>query len=406
MRRLIPLLALALPTSHLAAQTAALAPAARKKIPAIAMLPDGSELQKVMLPRYDQDRNLVSVLKADAMTLVGEGKIAGRSVSIELFNPDQSPRGRIDLARATLDSTNGLVIANEPVEIQSQRLSATGTGLYYAIESGKGFLVGPATTTLFQAPKETTMKSPASPLRAAALGLSLITQPMVASAQAPTPNTQANDAKIARADLRATLKASSEVNQATTEFLDQADLLAPPQSPTKATPPQPLEVSPDALRTVINSQGGTYVDADAGVLAYLKNVTVSDPRFDLSADTDLKVFLEKKAPTPPKPGSKPSALPTPTAGFGEVQRIVATGAVHLRQKNPKPGEPALEARGAIFSYNVVTGEILISGGFPWFSKGQDYFRAKQPNLTLRIDKNFNASTEGDWETGIRLDQKN
>jgi hypothetical protein len=377
------------------------------------MLPDGSELQQVMLPRYDSDRRLLSVLKADAMTLVGDGKIAGRSVAIELFNPDQTPRARIDLKRASFDQTRGLVIANEPVEIQSPRLSATGTGLYYAFETGKGFLLGPATTTIFQAPKETTMKSPATPLRAAALGLSLITQPMVASPEpAPAENSSpsaqaAAAAKSARADLRATLQASSEVNQAATEFLNEADLLAANSAPTPTPPaPQPLAVAPDALRTVINSQGGTYVDADAGVLAYLKNVTVSDPRFDLSADTDLKVFLEKKSPPPAQPGSKTPSLSKPTAGFGDVQRIVASGSVHLRQKNPKPGEPALEARGAIFSYNAVTGEILISGGFPWFSKGQDYFRAKQADLTLRIDKNFNASTEGDWETGIRLDNKN
>lgn len=378
-----------------------------KKIPALAILPDGSELQGVMLPRYDQDSNLVGVLKAKAVTLVSPGKIAGTGVSIELFDPDSSQRGRIDLERAYLYQEKGVVVARQPVEMQSERFSATGSGLYYSFTLGKGFLLGPSTTTIAHTHTETTMKSPASPLRATAFGMALVTQSLVA---APPEESPATAGQVERSDLRATLKASDEANQAVAKFLDEADLLTAETAAAAAEEPKPLEVAPDPLRTLINAKGGTYVDADAGVLVYLKNVTVSDSRFELSADIDLKVFLEKKPRAEPAPDAKgkpaaDDAFGAAGPGFGEVQRIVATGAVHLKQKNPNKGEAALEARGALFSYDVNTGEILISGGYPWFSKGGDFFRAKEPNLTLRIDKNFNAKTEGHWETGIRLDQK-
>jgi lipopolysaccharide export system protein LptA len=402
----LTLFALILPAIHLAAQTEEAAPAI-KKMPALAILPDGSELQGVMLPRYDLDQNLIGVLKAKAVTLVAAGKIAGTGVSIELFNPDNSPRGRIDLERAYLYQEKGVVVARQPVEIQSERLSATGSGLYYSFNLGKGFLLGPSTTSITHTSKETTMKSPASPLRAAALGMALVTQPVVA---APPEASPATEGQVARSDLRATLKASDEANQAVEKFLNEADLLTPETAASTTSEATPLEVPPDPLRTLISAKGGTYVDADAGVLVYLKDVTVNDPRFELSADIDLKVFLEKKPPAEPAPDAekKPAAgdaLGVTGPGFGEVQRIVATGAVHLRQLNPEEGKPPLEARGALFSYDVKTGEIVISGGYPWFSRGSDFFRAKQPNLTLRIDKNFNAKTEGHWETGIRLDQK-
>ena len=52
-------------------------PLVRKKIPAISLLPNGSQLKGVMLPRYDEKRNLVGVLKAKAMTLVNEEQIDG-----------------------------------------------------------------------------------------------------------------------------------------------------------------------------------------------------------------------------------------------------------------------------------------------------------------------------------------
>lgn len=403
MRRRLTFFALVLPAIHLAAQPEA-KPPTPEKIPALSILPDGSELQGVMLPRYDQDSKLIGVLKAKAVTLVSAGKIAGTGVTIELFNPDSSPRGRIDLERAYLYQEQGVVVARQPVEMQAERFSATGSGLYYSFTLGKGFLLGPSTTSITHTPTETTMKSPASPLRATALGMALVTQPLVAAP--PEAASPATSGQVERSDLRATLKASDEANQAVAKFLDDADLLTPETAAAEAVAdPKPLEVAPDPLRTLINAKGGTYVDADAGVLVYLKDVTVSDPRFELSADIDLKVFMEKKAPAPDAKAPADDALGAAGPGFGAVQRIVATGAVHLRQKNPKKGEPALEARGALFSYDVKTGDIVISGGYPWFSKGGDFFRAKEPNLTLRIDKNFNARTEGHWETGLRLDPK-
>jgi lipopolysaccharide export system protein LptA len=385
---------------HLAGQGEERPPAV-SRIPAIAMLPVGSELRGVMLPRYDKDRNLIGVLKAEAITLLSAGRVAGSSVSVELFNPDNTPRGRIDLARAYLYQEKGVVAAREPVEIHSKRLTASGSGLYYSFNKGEGFLLGPSTTTITHTPTETTMKSPASPLRAAGLGVTLVTQSLVAAP--PTP-TAATAGQVERSDLRGTLKASDEANKAVATFLEEADLLSSETAAPPAAEPKPLEIAPDPLRTHINAKGGTYVDADKGVLVYLKDVTVSDPRFELSADIDIKVFLERKPAADPKPGdAKDSEAAGP--GFGDVERIVATGAVHLRQKNPKKGESPLEARGAILSYDVKTGEIIISGGYPWFTKGDDFFRAKEPNLTLRIDKNFNAKTEGHWETGIRLDSK-
>ncbi len=124
-----------------------------KKIPAIAMLPDGSELKGVMLPRYDENHKLVGVLKSRTMQLVNAGQIDGRTVSIELYNPDQSPKGRIDLISATIYQEKGIVTASEPVEIKSDRMTASGSGLYYSFKQGKGFLLGPTTTVLKPTPE-------------------------------------------------------------------------------------------------------------------------------------------------------------------------------------------------------------------------------------------------------------
>lgn len=132
---------------------AADAQAPPKKIPAISMLPDGSELKGVMLPRYDEAHKLVGVVKSRMMRLVNAGQIEGSTVSIEFFNPDQSPKGRIDLISATIYQEKGIVTASEPVEINSDKMTASGSGLYYSFKQGKGFLLGPTTTVLKLTPR-------------------------------------------------------------------------------------------------------------------------------------------------------------------------------------------------------------------------------------------------------------
>ena len=119
-----------------------------KKFKAMSMLPDGSELKGVMLPRYDKNRKLVGVLKAGTMTLLNAEEIAGTVVSIEFFNPDQSPRGRMDLKKASFNQEKNLLVAKEPVTIQSQRMTATGEGLFYSVAEGKAFLSGKVVTIM------------------------------------------------------------------------------------------------------------------------------------------------------------------------------------------------------------------------------------------------------------------
>lgn len=122
--------------------------ATRAKIPAISLLPNGSQLKGVMLPRYNEKLEQVGVLKAELVTLVNAGQVDGTQVSIEFFNPDQSPRARIDLVNATIYQEKGLVVTTDPVEIKSDRMTAHGSALHYSITSGKGILSGPGTTVL------------------------------------------------------------------------------------------------------------------------------------------------------------------------------------------------------------------------------------------------------------------
>ncbi len=411
-----------------------------RAIPAIALLPEGSVLKKVMLPRYDRERKLIGVLNSEEMTLITTDKIFGTVVSMELFNPDRSPRGRVDLTKALFDQKKGLLEANQPVTIVSDRVTAHGSGLVYAFDQGKGFLIGPATTRISQ-PTATAMHSPspAFPLRIATLfGASLL--PILAAPPAAvTPQEVAEIEKAAaskaatiqeenkntRTSLRANLEQSEKANRETLAFLDQAELLAQ-NAPTENLPEAvPLAPGADPEITTISCDGGMYFDPNEGVFVYLKNVKVNDPRFTLTGANELKIFFDKKEPpakeapkADPKAPAKPEAKDTQgvkQAGkndalsfgggnIGDPRKVVATGTVRLLQKSTD-GKPPVEASGGIFTYDLVTGEKVISQRYPWVMQGTTYFRAKQPNLILRLDKDFSVVTEGDWDTGMKLDQQ-
>lgn len=408
--------------------------AKKSQLPAISLLPDGSQLKGVMLPRYDENQNMVGVLKAETMTLVNAEKMAGTSVTLEFYNPDKSPRGRVDLKNAIFYQTKGLIEAKQEVEITSDRLTAHGSGLVYSLKNGEGFLLAPVTTTI-QNPTETTMQKPDNKLRVAALaGLALVSQPLAA---APPPHLTTEEIAALKADAATKAPVLAAANDQTASaiaessalaakadaaantFLAEAQIANPAAEIAEATGAKPLEVKPSPSQTTITCDGGLYFDADEGILVYSKNVIVKDPRFELSGANELKVFLSKKPPSPAKttdkgeekkeseaaPKAEKKAMGNIGASFGDVERILATGAVRILQKEVEGGKPPIEASGAIFNYNVKSGEIIISGGFPWVLQGANFLRATKPDLNLRIQKSGSFATEGNWQMGGDLNQR-
>ena len=425
--RLLSILLLAAPA--LCAQDAA---TDAKKNP-VSLLPDGSVLKGVLLPRYDAERNLVGDLKAETMTLIDSERVQGENVLIRFFNPDRSLRGKIALKNALFDQVKSRLSAKEPVKITTDRLVANGTGLVYAFQNGEGFLRGPANTWI-SAPPTTAMNT--NPLANAALiALCLAPSPLIA-----VPPAYVSDDELAAITAQAvsvgsvTEKLNASAQTALTEdirngdkasaaaltFINTSDLKAGTTAePEERAEAKPLEIKPGPDDTLITCDGGMYFDADEGVLVYLKNVTVKDPRFDLKGADQLKVFFEKK-PEDKKPedktpdskqpdgkqpdGKKPKKASGAMANFGDVSKLIAEGAVVLNQKSVD-GKAPVQASGRVLTYDIPTGEIIIHGGYPWVKQDTYFARAKQPDLTLRLLNSGSFSTQGNWEMGGNLNLK-
>lgn len=411
-----------------------------KKLPGSTLLPDGSQLQGVVIPKHNEQYQLENSLMADVVTLVNDEIIAGERVTIDFFGEGGKRSARIKLGEATFNQTAGMLRASEEVTLDAETYRARGTGLHYALRSNRGLLIGPATSLIQNSPKETAMNSKA-PSLIAATGIALVSQTGDAAAQNPDGEANPEAVKVntvkknpvaearqeARAELRKQLEATRTTDAEVREFVERVPLDyeeltgAPPPRP----PAEPLEFEPGPNHTVVKCEGGMYFDAQQGHLVYLKEVRVDDPQYILTGADVLRVYMARKPEPAKKDGKdqpdkeadklKPNKGegddegeasdqegPVPSLGgdFDSVEKIVATGAVRILQQSVQKGEQPVEASGAFFTYNPETGDITLSGGYPWVKQGDYYARAQQPNLTLYLKKDGSFTTEGRWEMGL------
>ena len=396
MRAALPCLLMFSPFTVVAGETAKV----RDNASAVSVLPDGSELHVVLIPRYNERRELVGSLTAASMQLVNRERVSARTVAIEHYGENQRLLGRIDLIEVLYDQSAGMIRADETVKIRSERLHADGMGLHYDIHNGDGFLLGPARTWI-PTPQQTAMITPKQPLRGGVLlGAAALTIATAGAGpvEAPALDTAAAESRATREELGKALAESKAAHDAAAAFLKKAEGVDPANANAQAPQAKPLDIEPGPNDAVISCDGGMYFDPGEGVFVYLKNVTVKDPRFTLAGANELKIFLEEK---PAKEGEKKD---DGKMNFGEVSRITASGTLVFEQKPEGGGEP-IRASGAFFSYQLKEDQVVLSGGYPWVVQGGVALRARQPNLTLRIQpKSRKFQTEGQWDTILPVDR--
>lgn len=143
---------------------------------------------------------------------------------------------------------------------------------------------------------------------------------------------------------------------------------------------------------VVTSHGGLYFDAREGHIVYLKNVKVQHPGFRIQADDEIKIFLRKK------PGTSAGDLVGPEA-FSDVTHVVASGRIRLAQEDPDKKRTALIATAQHAILDVETTNIILRGGTPTISQGNNSLQAGRPDLYMRFYQNGSLFAEpGPWTT--------
>jgi lipopolysaccharide export system protein LptA len=393
------------------------------------LMPDGGILKNVLIPQYDDKLMLSATLRAEVMEIAVAKKtktveiklIDALKVKLEFFNPDRTPRGKIEMATARYDAKKQFLTSDEPVSLVSDDLTAEGSRLVYDLKKSRGFLHGPVTATTTTTDRSTSMNSKpvrqaiaaGSLMMAAATGLpaqepavpladriaeSRLTpeelQRLDQAAVTRKPLVEEKVAKESKEFAEATARSES-ANTTVSDFFRAAaltTLLAEPlAAPATGDVPRP-NIPEDPTQTRITSDDGAFFDSPNGLLVFLKNVVVKDPRFTLNGADELKVFFEpkvdpkaaakgkagdanEKAAEPVKPdaapaGEKPKLEKVDPAGlnaakFGKPVEIIATGTVVVEYLPEKKDEPPVKASARTVIYNLKTEEFTLRGGSPW-----------------------------------------
>ena len=398
--------------------------------PTLDLLPKGSRLENVRIPRFDRDKNPAALLCADLMKVVTKNFITANGVSLTTFEPDGTHQLEVQMKAADFHVQDNILEAHDSLIVEGQRFHARGQGAIFQLDSRRAFIHGPVQTRITSAPT-TSMRfvPPLSPYGILLLGPLVMAMPEPLSTSeteeldtltAPTGQELLSEVArtnelVTRSEQLAQLSSvgfrsfAMEIGQPglttiTTGTTEQAD------DPEREPPTNPGE----GLH--ITCEGGMYVDAEKGHVVYLKNIVVKEPRFDMTAKQELKIFLDQK-PESSKPASqeKPSGkngskAPSfeGSADFGEIKSIIATGGVKVIAKEVKSGPVTAISETA--TYDAKTGDIILRGGFPTVREGKKYVRAKEPGLYIRIYANGNVYFQpGKWETfadteGLELDR--
>ena len=397
------------------------------------LFPDNSILKDVLLPNYDLALNLTSTLSAEELKIVTKQKIEGKNLLIEFFKPDRSSRGRIAMKSADFSATKKLLSSDDPVSFASDDLDVAGTSLIFDLGNNRGFLHGPV-----KAVSRTDMKT--SSLNAYPNRRGLTIGALLVASVFPLPAQQILEADKSRAAEIAALRpdpaaiekmvaeaaskrpqlaressAAEEVLTRTSADADDARismnsffqaasltaLLAEPATAAGGAVPRPV-VEQLKEETTITSKQGAFIDNKEGLIVFLKDVHVANPEFKLSAQDEVKIFMEpepeedKKAAgekdgIKPKEGDAAEEKPTvpkevdpeeaakwkaakdarKAAGAGggknDIKRIVASGNVVVDYQ--KKGEEPIKASARTVIYDFEKEQILLHGGSPWVIQG-------------------------------------
>lgn len=415
-----------------------------RSLPAIGLLPEGSNLQGVLIPRYDKERNLVASLRAELMTVVTKDEIEALGVNLKLFGSGSVEHGEVTMQQATYNHASGMIRSNKPVQVSTPSLRATGSGLVVQMSrepggpnsSLEGFLLGPVETTFYK-DRHTSMKRPAS-LTSLALVCLALTDPLLAAGPVPLrpEELEAIDLQVERvqapdhAEDTARMLSAGEGRARATEASMQAFakrsavLINEPAAAAVVADAADASAGPAQAGVKVESEGGMYFDAEKNVIVYTKNIRLDEGRFQLACDDQLQVFLKnepKKAAAKPeaegegKPepegGEEPKGKPeggllgVGGAGISGIERIIATGNVRVTSKDPQGSPIVASAETAV--YEAATEAFILKGGLPQIQRGPSYQRALEPGIYIRYtrDGNFEMS-EGKKETFIVLPEKN
>ena len=397
-------------------------------LPALNVLPAGSVLKGVRIPRYNTDYTPASLLRAEELEVITKQHIQGTNVELTLYEKDGSIKANTFLNTVDYDQASELIKSAENLIFSGAQFQTTCQGLILDWTNRRGFLLGNNQTIIYLK-KPTSMKdsnntsntsTPKAHTTVAPKALTTVAA--IALATSPTILTASDLAEYSRLSIPSTehvqklhTQVSSEISQTeavsklvndhkaqliqaiakakATEIKQKVDDAIEPVAKKLEPLPIPPALKPEKGKdhVSIKSKGDMFFDANKGVMVFSKQVQVTHPAYSFSCDGELKVILAPK-PTDKKLTAAEKAKLGPNEKFGDVSKIIATDNIALVGKD-NDGNP-VAARAGNLIYDHVTGAIILRGLHSRITTVDKQMKITEKNGHIRIDKDWHITAHG------------
>lgn len=371
-------------------------------LPALKILPEGSILNNVRVPRFNKDLSPASLLIAKKLKVITKSKIAGEDVEITLFNDEGSKQAHTLLSSVTYNQSTGIIHAPSNLTIDGENFAATSQGLALNWEKRQGFLLGKnhiifylnqAKPMTSSSPKNNTPKLKKKIAVVATLAATIPTLLTAAELKEidalAKPMAQKGEQlrQVAKVELDKSNSASSEADAQISTFKTQVGTKAMTiQNEAKPTPPKGKQ---PGVKIQLTSDGGTFFDAEQGLAVSSKNIVITHPQYKLTCSDELKIFLKKAAA---KKAKDQPGIVDPMSNLGDIDRAIATGNVVITGKD-KNGK-LVTAKAETANYNHATGVFILKGGYPSVKHGNSTAKILDKNGYIIMTPNMSIRLEG------------
>ncbi|MDE0594698.1 MAG: hypothetical protein OSB65_05575 [Roseibacillus sp.] len=388
-----------------------------KLSPIFDILPAGSLITDVRVPRFDRKKRRAALMRASTIKIISEQRIDAENIEVRVFSSkDEKETYRVHMGAAEFRRETGILEAEELITLRGKGIQGRGTGGLFLLDSRQGFVRGPVATRFTVPPKKKKeeIAPKAGPVSQDPPKTALPPAPIPALDDEFAPDLEPKELTPAELrDLESLLQSHSRSVLAdrapTREFITRSQQLSTAGdvsfrsftkrvnrrnllakiSPKEFLSPEIVELLEGELQ--IECEGGMYLNPEKGHISYLRNIAVTEKRFSLTCSGHLKAFFD--------PANLEKSNQDPTPDMADLKTIVASGGVRIVLNDLSGKGPPIIARGEIAIIDVRTRDVVLQGGTPSFVRGLNSLRADEPDLYLRIHANGNVFAEdGRWTT--------
>ncbi len=402
------------------------------------VLPVGSSLHGVTVPRFNSDYQRESLFQADQINILAEQRIKGFNVDLSFYSAADPPT-LIHLNSALYFEVTGIIHSDQNLQIHAEQFDIAAQGILLDSTDRYGFLSGHTESIFYPAPSSkrakfntsqrnqaatesyapstnTTMSTKTKQSTLLAVTAAATIPALLTAEELNTIDTLAESSseQIAAVDKQTRNENAISLQQSNTidvhkEAQKKTLVTLSQQSDTVSQQSRALEIREKQPQSIqITCENGMYFDANNGIAVYQKDVVVTHPDYKLTCSDELKIILQAEdgssfvKPKAAKDGEVVTLETQNISRYKNLSKAIAVGNVVINAKD-SDGKP-IHAQAPLVTYDAITGIIILKGNRSFVKQGDTIARVLSNSGYIKLLPDMSIRMHGKHEIKTNLDE--